>query len=105
MTKVLAPVAGAAQTPMTFEEYDPKSTLVVPEHPRTKAKYPFIDVHNHQRRDISAEDVTKLVADMDRIGLAVMVVMGAVVSRVIAKPRTVSAAPPRPLRNASKRSS
>ena len=58
---------------MTFEEYDPKSTLVVPEHPRTKAKFPFIDVHNHQRRDISAEDVTKLVADMDRIGLAVMV--------------------------------
>jgi predicted TIM-barrel fold metal-dependent hydrolase len=58
---------------MTFEEYDPKSTLVVPEHPRTKAKYPFIDVHNHQRRDMAAADVQKLVADMDRIGLAVMV--------------------------------
>jgi predicted TIM-barrel fold metal-dependent hydrolase len=58
---------------MTFEEYDPKSTLVVPEHPRTKAKFPFIDVHNHQRRDLSETDVTKLVADMDRIGLAVMV--------------------------------
>jgi predicted TIM-barrel fold metal-dependent hydrolase len=55
---------------LTFEEYDPKSTLVVPEHPRTKAKFPFIDVHNHQR---STADVAKLVADMDRIGLAVMV--------------------------------
>ena len=58
---------------MTFEEYDPKSTLVVPEHPRTKAKFPFIDVHSHQRSTISAEDAAKLVADMDRIGLAVMV--------------------------------
>ena len=65
--------AAPAATTMTFEEYEPKSTLVVPEHPRTKAKYPFIDVHNHQRRDMSAADVDKLVADMDRIGLSVMV--------------------------------
>ena len=59
---------------LAFEDYDPKSTLVVAEHPRTRAKYPFIDIHNHQRaRDMSAADVDKLVADMDRIGLAVMV--------------------------------
>lgn len=58
---------------LTFEEYDPKSTLVVPEHPRTKAKFPFIDVHNHQRREMAPADVAKLVAEMDRIGLAVMV--------------------------------
>jgi uncharacterized protein len=58
---------------MGFEEYDPKSTLVVPQNPRTRAKFPFIDVHNHQRRELAAADVTKLVADMDRIGLAVMV--------------------------------
>ncbi|MCU1272585.1 MAG: amidohydrolase family protein, partial [Bryobacterales bacterium] len=36
-----------AQT-MSIEEYEPKSTLVVPQHPVTRAKYPFIDVHNHQ---------------------------------------------------------
>ncbi len=59
-----------AQETMSFEEYDPKSTLVVPEHPRTRAKFPFIDVHNHQR---NATDVAKLVADMDRINMAVMV--------------------------------
>jgi predicted TIM-barrel fold metal-dependent hydrolase len=58
---------------MTFEEYEPKSTLIVPRHPRTKAKYPFIDIHNHQRRDMSPSDVDKLVSDMDRIGLQVMV--------------------------------
>lgn len=57
---------------MNFADYEPKSTLVVPQHPRTKAKYPFIDIHNHQRRDMSAADAQKLVADMDRIGLQVM---------------------------------
>ena len=33
---------------MDMESYNPKSTLVVPEHLIKKAKYPFIDVHNHQ---------------------------------------------------------
>ena len=71
---LLLPLTIQAQTSsMTFEEYDPKSTLVVPEHPRTKAKFPFIDVHNHQRRDMPAGEVDQLVADMDRIGLKVMV--------------------------------
>ena len=63
-----APTNGA----MTIDRYEPKSMLVVPEHPRTKAKFPFIDVHSHQRNK-SPEDVDKLVADMDRIGLRVMV--------------------------------
>jgi predicted TIM-barrel fold metal-dependent hydrolase len=63
-----APATPAA--PMSFEEYDPKSTLVVPEHPRTRAKFPFIDVHNHQR---NVTDVNKLLADMDRINMKVMV--------------------------------
>jgi predicted TIM-barrel fold metal-dependent hydrolase len=71
---LLLPVIVEAQTSsMTFEEYDPKSTLVVPQHPRTKARFPFIDVHNHQRRDMPAAEVDQLVADMDRIGLKVMV--------------------------------
>jgi predicted TIM-barrel fold metal-dependent hydrolase len=58
---------------MDFNEYEPKSTLVVPEHPRTRAKFPFIDVHNHQSRTMSEAEAQKLVADMDRIGLSVMV--------------------------------
>jgi predicted TIM-barrel fold metal-dependent hydrolase len=61
-----------AQT-MSIEEYEPKSTLVVPEHRPQRAKYPFIDVHNHQDRDMSADEAAKLVADMDRINLRVMV--------------------------------
>src|SRR5256885_1864376 len=61
----------AAQT-MSIEEYDPKSTLVVPEHPVKRAKYPFIDVHNHQY-GLTPESVDKLVADMDGINLRIMV--------------------------------
>ena len=33
---------------LDWEAYDPPSTLKVAENPVTKAKYPFIDVHNHQ---------------------------------------------------------
>lgn len=57
---------------MSIEEYDPKSTLVVPEHPVKRAKYPFIDVHNHQG-GLTPESVDKLVADMDGINLRIMV--------------------------------
>ena len=69
---LLCPAAALAQT-ISIEDYEPKSTLAVPEHHPQKAKYPFIDVHNHQDRDMTAEDAAKLVADMDRINLRVMV--------------------------------
>lgn len=69
-----AALAQQAPTPtapaMSFEEYDPQSTLVVPQNPRTRAKFPFIDVHNHQR---NATDSAQLLADMDRINMKVMV--------------------------------
>ena len=61
-----------AQQTMSIEEYDPKSTLVVPEHPVTRAKYPFIDVHNHQRR-LTPERLVELVRDMDSLNMRVMV--------------------------------
>jgi predicted TIM-barrel fold metal-dependent hydrolase len=61
-----------AQT-LSFEEYEPKSTLVVPEHHPTRARFPFIDVHNHQDRDQSAAQVAAMVAEMDSINLKVMV--------------------------------
>ena len=78
---VFAAALGRGQTPtpsgpgatMSIEEYDPKSTLVVPEHHPQKAKFPFIDVHNHQDREISADAAAKLVSEMDRIGMQVMV--------------------------------
>ncbi len=68
------PSSDSAGPSLSFEEYEPRSTLVVPEHPVLRARHPFIDVHNHQRADsMSAEDVDRLVADMDRLNMAVMV--------------------------------
>jgi predicted TIM-barrel fold metal-dependent hydrolase len=57
---------------MDFENYNPVSTLVVPEHIITRAKYPFIDVHNHQW-EMSRNHLTDLVTDMDKMNMAVMV--------------------------------
>jgi predicted TIM-barrel fold metal-dependent hydrolase len=60
---------------MTFEEYDPRSTLVVPEHPVQRARYPFIDVHNHQWRGgtMDKAQLDTLVMQMDALNMAVMV--------------------------------
>jgi predicted TIM-barrel fold metal-dependent hydrolase len=57
---------------MDFEKYDPVSTLVVPEHQVPRAKYPFIDVHNHQF-SMPTMDLGTLVKEMDRLNMAVMV--------------------------------
>ncbi|MBU2491181.1 MAG: amidohydrolase [Bacteroidetes bacterium] len=57
---------------ITFEEYDPASSLVVPENIRPQAKYPFIDVHNHQWR-IPTQDLKLLALQMDSLNMAVMV--------------------------------
>jgi len=57
---------------MGFEEYNPKSTLVVPINEVKKAKYPFIDVHSHQR-NMSSESLKKLASDMNALNEAIMV--------------------------------
>lgn len=59
-------------TPMQFESYDPPSTLVVPENPVNRAKYPFIDVHSHQWR-MADGDLSGLAADMDSLNMAIVV--------------------------------
>lgn len=61
----------AAQT-VSFEEYNPPSTLVVPEHPLTRSKFPFIDIHSHQRR-MGQQDLDALAAEMDGINMGLMV--------------------------------
>jgi predicted TIM-barrel fold metal-dependent hydrolase len=66
----LAPVMNA-QT-MTVDEYEPRSTLVVPEHIVTRAKFPFIDVHAHQR-SVSPERVDSLITAMNEMNMGVMV--------------------------------
>ena len=53
---------------MDMEVYSPKSTLIVPENKVTKAKFPFIDVHNHQI-DMPVKDLSKLTEEMDSINM------------------------------------
>jgi len=65
------PVFSVAQE-MSFEEYNPPSTLVVPENPLKRAKFPFIDVHSHQW-NVAQETVVRLVKEMDELNMAVMV--------------------------------
>jgi uncharacterized protein len=57
---------------MDWEKYDPPSTLVVPEHEVKRAKFPFIDVHNHQF-SMPSQDLNELTAAMDKLNMAVMV--------------------------------
>ena len=57
---------------MDIEEYSPKSTLIVPEHPVKRSKYPFIDVHNHQF-DMPIKNLPKLVSEMDSLNMAFMI--------------------------------
>ena len=60
-----------SQTP-TIEEYQPKSTLVTKERKVERAKFPFIDIHSHHWNP-TAEEVDRLVREMDTINLRVMV--------------------------------
>ncbi|NNF83095.1 MAG: amidohydrolase, partial [Flavobacteriaceae bacterium] len=57
---------------LTFEAYNPKSTLVVPGDSILKARFPFIDVHGHQYR-MPEQDLAPVVAAMDTLNMAIMV--------------------------------
>tara|TARA_R110002072_G_scaffold118631_1_gene250621 strand:- start:24217 stop:25305 length:1089 start_codon:yes stop_codon:yes gene_type:complete len=57
---------------LTFEEYNPTSTLVVEGDPVLKAKFPFIDVHGHQYR-MAEQDLSPVVAAMDTLNMGIMV--------------------------------
>ena len=57
---------------ISIEEFEPKSTLRVPEHKPTRAKFPFIDVHNHQR-DVTPDRLNQLIADMDSLNMGILI--------------------------------
>lgn len=57
---------------MDFETYDPASTLVVPENPVKRAKFPFIDVHSHQW-NLTKDRIAKIEQEMDELNMAIMV--------------------------------
>lgn len=57
---------------LTFEEYNPTSTLVVPGEVVPKAKFPFIDVHGHQYQ-MPTQDLTPVITAMDTLNMGIMV--------------------------------
>lgn len=61
-----------AEPTMSFEDYNPTSTLVVPENPVKRAKFPFVDLHSHQW-NLTKENIANLVEEMDEINMGAMV--------------------------------
>ena len=57
---------------LTFEEYNPESSLVVPGAILKTSKFPFIDVHGHQYR-MPEQDLTPVIAAMDTLNMQIMV--------------------------------
>lgn len=57
---------------LNWEEYDPPSTLVVPETEVTHAKFPFIDVHSHHWR-MATQDLDLLTRQMDTMNMGIVV--------------------------------
>ena len=63
---------GFTQATMGFEEYEPASSLQVKEHKLVRAKFPFIDVHNHQW-GMPTQNLPELLRQMDALNMQVMV--------------------------------
>ncbi|AXT20274.1 amidohydrolase [Flavobacteriaceae bacterium AU392] len=70
LTLVLC-ISATAQD-LTFEEYNPISTLVVPGKIIKRAKFPFIDVHGHQYR-MPTQNLAPVIAAMDTLNMGLMV--------------------------------
>jgi predicted TIM-barrel fold metal-dependent hydrolase len=60
---------------MTIEEFEPISTLVVPEHIVTQARYPFVDIHSHWFRASTMTEgaLDTLIQEMDGMNMAALV--------------------------------
>ena len=57
---------------MDIEEYSPRSTLIIPENIITKAKYPFVDVHNHIW-NMPIKDLSDIVKEMDEMNMGFII--------------------------------
>ena len=78
---LLVPVSAAAQrrarspqvAPPSITDYQPRSTLVVPEHQVPRAKFPAVDLHGHPPSLDNPANIQRVVAAMDRLNLQVIV--------------------------------
>ena len=53
---------------MDIEEYSPVSTLVVPQNPKIRSKFPFIDVHSHHW-NMPIMNLDNLIEEMDSLNM------------------------------------
>ncbi|MCA9231142.1 MAG: amidohydrolase [Planctomycetales bacterium] len=60
---------------LALDQFEPKSTLRVPEHPLSRAKFPVVDVHVHPRYKLHSvpEQLDEAVRVMDQQNIAVCV--------------------------------
>ncbi len=72
LVAVAAVTVPAAAQDISWIDYTPRSSLVVPMHHRTSARFPFIDAHAHSRVR-TKEALDQLVADMDGMNMGLMV--------------------------------
>jgi predicted TIM-barrel fold metal-dependent hydrolase len=82
LTLVVSPIASHGQSRQSRQptlpvpsitEYQPRSTLIVPEHEVPRAKFPAVDFHGHPPDLSSPESVMRVIAAMDELNLQVMV--------------------------------
>lgn len=60
--------------PPSIVDYRPRSTLVTPEHPVPRAKFPVIDFHGHPGALVrSSEGLASLLASMDGLNVGIMI--------------------------------
>ncbi len=59
--------------PPNITDYQPRSTLVVPEHPVPRAKFPVVDFHGHPPTLGNRETIEAVVAAMDELNIQVIV--------------------------------
>jgi uncharacterized protein len=56
-----------------IREYHPRSTLVVPQHPVPRAKFPVIDFHHHPPYSMTVADVNQVGDAMAALNLGLMI--------------------------------
>ena len=86
---------GPEEAAPSILDYRPRSTLVVPAHVVTKARYPAIDFHGHPQGMLgSVEALSRLGADLDGLNVRAMIVAnnvsGDALKRTVA---TINASP------------
>jgi len=63
---------GVQAQDISFENYNPTSTLEVPGETIKNAKYPFIDIHGHQYK-MATQDLSPVIQAMDTLNMGIMV--------------------------------